>query len=97
MKNCKNDKPCYHRKKKHHHHQSLCPSLFQPSANSNRALTITMSNKEEAPQESSMISKGEQVIMHTALVEAESLDESRHKPVRVLLGTGSHRTYVTED
>ena len=76
---------------------NLRPSLFQPSANSDSALTITTSNKKEAPQESSMISTGEQVIMNTALVEAGSLDESSHEPVRVLLGTGSYQTYVTED
>ena len=56
-----------------------------------------MSNKKEAQQESSMLTTGEQVIMNTALVEAESLDESSHEPVRIILGTGSHRTYVTED
>ena len=97
MKNCTNEKQCYHCKEKHHHHRSLCPKLFESTANRDNALTITMSRHKEAAQESSMLSTGEQVVMQTALVEAVSLDESRHEPVRILLDTGSHRTYITED
>ena len=97
MKNCTNEKQCYHCKEKHHHHRSLCPKLFESTANRDNALTITMSRHKEAAQESSMLSTGEQVVMQTALVGAVSLDESRHEPVRILLDTGSHRTYITED
>ena len=92
-----NERQCYHYMKKNHHHRSLWPRLFEATANSDSAMTITMDITKETSQESSMLSTGEQVVMQTALLEAVSLYESRHETVRILLSTGSHRTYTTED
>jgi len=48
-------------------------------------------------KEVSMLSAGEQVIMQTALVEAMDIEQSRSETTRIMMDTGSQRTYVTED
>ena len=44
-----------------------------------------------------MLSAGEQVVMQTALVEAMSTDHLKTEVTRVLMDTGSSRTYITEE
>ena len=98
MKSCKKDKPCYHCKAKGSHHRSLCPKLFEHPNQSNANLTITNSDEEDnAQNESSLLAVGEQIVMQTALVEAINPNEQYKEPVRILLDTGSHRTYITEE
>jgi len=68
--------------------------LFENKSNNDSALTITSTTKNT---QASLLSTGEQVVMQTALIEAVSPDESRRELVRILLDTGSHRTYITEE
>jgi len=101
MNNCKVEKPCFHCKKRGNHHRSLCPSLFEQkgTTTTDNALTATAAFSEMKAQEKevSMLSAGEQVIMQTALVEAMDIDQSRSETTRIMMDTGSQRTYVTED
>ena len=44
-----------------------------------------------------MISAGEQVIMQTALVETDNTDQTRKYITRIIMDTGSQRTYISQD
>ncbi|MEM7375589.1 MAG: reverse transcriptase domain-containing protein [Bacteroidota bacterium] len=55
-------------------------------------------NQEETLiEEEGLLSAGENVIMQTALVEAMDGEESCSETTRVLMDTGSSRTYITEE
>ena len=47
--------------------------------------------------ENSLLATGEQVLKQTATSEVQGLNKPRKKIIRLLLDTGSQRTYITED
>ena len=98
---CRRRKICFHCKQTDHH-RSLCPEIFKANKSNKdaiNALTINEKDLEENinDQATSLLSQGEQVIMQTALVEAMDQEESKSEVTRILMDTGSSRTYVTED
>ena len=99
--NCKVTKPYFHCKTAKSHHRSLCPSLFgTPEATPNNVFTSNVAEQEREPadnNETSMLSMNEQVIMQTALVEVMDPAETKSQVTRILMDTGSQRTYVTEE
>ena len=94
------EKPCYHCKEKESHHQSRCPKLFKtkkPPSNSFFTANTALLSVEDFSEGQSMLAAGEQVIMQTALNEAMDLGPSKSEIMRVLMDTGSQRTYITEE
>lgn len=47
--------------------------------------------------EHTLLSSDKQVLMQTATVEVENLQKSRKVTTRLLLDTGSQRTYITNE
>jgi len=107
MKDCKvTGKLCVHCGERDKHHRSLCPKKFSREATrkpsnstlmSNDVLPENPSHDEVSSNETAMLSVGEHVVMQTAMVEVMPPDESASEVTRVLMDTGSSRTYVTED
>ena len=73
------------------HHRSLCPTKFGESNKENEDI-------RKHQTENNLIALGENVVMQTALVTVENSDNNALKmETRVLLETGSQRTYKTKD
>ena len=53
--------------------------------------------EESSREESGLLSYDESVLMQTATTEVKSLEKDKSEQVRLLLDSGSHRTYVTVD
>ena len=100
MTKFKVEKACCHCKEKESHHQSLCPKPFKqkilPSNSFFTANTIPPL-VEDCSEGQSMLAAGEQVIMQTALIEAMDPGQSKSEITRVLMDTGSQRTYISEE
>ena len=82
IKDCKVEKPFFHFDQVKNHHRSFCPKKFV---------------KEIRRQSSNwVLSYGEKVIMQTATVGASN-SEARIPTIktRILMDTGSQKTYVT--
>ena len=47
-------------------------------------------------EEEALVSSGEMVLMQTAKTEVKNQDKSKCEQARILLDSGSQRTYVTE-
>ena len=101
-------KICIHCGEKDKHHRSLCLRKFshevtrKPSDNLMMSNNILLKNsaREEimsSNEETTVLSVGENAVMQTAMVEVMPPGESTSEVARVLLETGSSRTYVTED
>ena len=79
---------------------SLCPKLFKkkkPPSNSVFTANTAPPLVENCSEGQSMLAAGEQVIIQTALIEAMDPVQSKSDITRVLLDTGSQRTYITEE
>ena len=55
-----------------------------------------LSKEATSNEEMMMLATGEHIVMQTALAEATSTDQMVSEVTRVLMDTGSSRTYVTE-
>jgi len=88
-KNCAKDKICAHCGKKNEHHRSLCPTVFPDSDSS---LSSIKDSVEAKPTEGTKTN----VLMQTITTTVKSTQGSSSKPVRLILDSGSQRTYVTE-
>ena len=61
-------------------------------------MTNDVLSKEATPnKEMTMLVAGKHVVMQTALIEATSTDQMLSEVTRVLMDTGSSRTYFTEE
>ena len=97
-KECKQNKMCVHCGEFNIHHRSLCPKKFR-SKISNVHLSEERSDcVGEIPenQESVLVSSGETVLMQTASKEVKNTGDFHGEHIRILLDSGSQRTYVTE-
>ena len=83
-------------KDKHH-----CTKKFKNKeeiTTNNAIVTNNVLSKEAIPnKETTMLAAGKHVVMQTALVEATSTDQMLSEVTRVLIDTGSSRTYVTKE
>ena len=97
---CKRQKPCHYCKKVGHN-RALCLTRDkrEPKNAENGMIAGDESENEEETliEEEGLLSAGENVIMQTALIEAMDGDESTSETTRVLMDTGSSRTYITQD
>ena len=93
QKDCKANKVCVHCQQKNKHHRSLCINKFQEKpAETAHVVTETISTVTE----NTLLASDEQVLMQTATVEVENLEKSGKQTIRLLLDTGSQRSYITE-
>ena len=97
-KDCKRSKACVHCGEVNSHHRSLCPKKYKASVSNAHLIEETDELKEVSvcAEENVLVSSGEMVLMQTA--KAEIMNPNKHKSdqVRILLDSGSQRTYVTE-
>ena len=98
-KDCKKNKTCVYCGEVNAHHRSLCPRKFKlkpSSANLSEEFT-TISEEEASAEENVLISSGEMVLMQTAKSEIKNPTNAKSNIVRILLDSGSQRTYITEE
>ena len=92
-RNCdKRERACAHCGRKGHHHRSLCPKLFI-NKEENRDQT-TLSSIEQTNGEPKKMEAN--VLMQTASVMVRNVDESSSSTIRLILDSGSQRTYITK-
>ena len=89
-KNCAKEKICAHCGKKNDHHRSLCPTLF-PNSDSSGLSSI----EDTVEAKLNEVTKTN-VLMQTATTTVKNVQGSSSMPVRLILDSGSQRTYVTE-
>ena len=92
LKDCRRDRPCAHCNRPSHH-RSLCLKLFDPQSNpppESQKVSNVINGKEM------MLTSGSQVQMQTATSMVKNLSGSSSALVRMILDSGSQRTYVTE-
>ena len=88
--------------RRNHHHRSLCPQKFGTAANEQANLAEEIEPEEIEPEddnphtENSLISSGEMVLTQTARADINNPNNGLKENVRLLLDSGSQRTYVTE-
>ena len=100
MAKCKVGKSGYHCKEKESHHRSLCPKFLKrkkPPSNSVFRANTAPPLVEDCNEGQSMLAAGEQVILQTVIIEAMDPGQSKSEITRVLMDTGSQRTYITEE
>ncbi|XP_056016952.1 uncharacterized protein LOC125656535 [Ostrea edulis] len=112
IKDCRVVKPCFHCRESRNHHRSLCPKKFphqrdestrlEKSTQKETSCLADESHKEkhstaESLQESSMFTSGDIVLMQTAHTEVSNPVTNKKEAVRILMDSGSQRTYITED
>ena len=93
LRECNSTRGCVYCKKKVNHHRSLCPSQFSTQQKE-------MSNASLEMKETNFVTTEERVIMQTAMIDLENgKDEGNRikQKVRVLLDSGSQRTYISKD
>lgn len=95
QRDCKTNKMCVHCQQKNRHHRSLCINKF-PEKPKETVNTVTEPISTTITAENTLLASDEQVLMQTATAEVEDLQKSRKQTIRLLLDTGSQRTYITE-
>ncbi len=98
---CRRSKACVHCGESNAHHRSLCPKKFKysDSVQTRREVSALTeeTNEPNKCQENALISSGECVLMQTAKAEIKNPNSSSSAEVRLLLDSGSQRTYITEN
>lgn len=102
---CKANKVCVHCQEKNRHHRSLCSKTFPtetppetpPEIPTDTVNTVTEPEQTIIAQDNYLLASDEQVLMQTATTEVEDLNKTNKQTVSILLDTGSHRTYITEE
>ena len=99
-KDCKMGKASVHCGEVNTHHRSLCPKKFKSSVVSAHLTEEIQDDHNEygCSGENVLVSSGEMVLMQTARTEirGQGQENSKGETVRILLDSGSQRTYVTE-
>ncbi|XP_077989885.1 uncharacterized protein LOC144444346 [Glandiceps talaboti] len=98
IRDCRVDKACRHCHQRRNHHRSLCPLRFSTGKReSSRLIAEPTLDDGEPRQERALMAAGEVVLMQTATARIRKPNSPRDsKNVRLLLDTGSHRSYITE-
>ena len=93
LRECNSPRACVYCKKKGNHHRSLCPSQFSMQQKE-------MSNASLETKETNLVATEERVIIQTVTVDLKNgKDEVNEikQSVRILLDSGSQRTYISKD
>lgn len=96
-KECKKTKTCVYCGEINIHHRSLCPQKFKTKVSSAH-MSGEITDISEAcvcSSENNLVSAGEMVLRQTAKSEVRNPLNSKCDMVRILLDSGSQRTYVT--
>ena len=97
-KDFQRQRTCFHCGR-NNHHRSLCPNLFtaedQPSESGLQSVH-TPSIQEETKGKAATVACGNQVLMQTASTTALNTSGDQSVPVRMILDSGSQRTYITQ-
>ena len=101
-RDCKSSKRCVYCGEFSVHHRSLCPSKLErtrvtESVHVAEGAVAELAPSVSAQHESTCLSVGESVLMQTALTEVHNTNNSKAEQIRVLLDSGSQRTYITEE
>ncbi|XP_061194310.1 uncharacterized protein LOC133202484 [Saccostrea echinata] len=98
-KDCKVDKPCVHCHQTKKHHRSLCNKKIQLLRKTSHFVEAEIYDSEpvNSVTENSLLSSGSMLLMQTARIDASDLKGRRVESVRILMDSGSQRTYVTEE
>ena len=99
LKDCTSDKACAHCGKTRKHHRSLCLKKFPSVHNEIAHVTeeaATPDDQNPSNTEESLLSSGDIVLMQTAKTIISNPSSHENKEVRLLLDSGSQRTYITE-
>ena len=75
------------------HHRSLCIIKFSKKSGSESA-RLTEEVENMVSEEPGLLSCHETVLMQTALTEVKGKENTKSECVRLILDSGSHRTYV---
>ena len=100
-KECKSKKLCVHCGSFNAHHRSLCPKKFDvKNTEANVAYKCSNMIEESAETKSTelpaLVSTNEMVLMQTAKVEVSDTNRDNWEHVRLLMDSGSQRSYITE-
>ena len=96
---CKGSKICVHCGEKNVHHRSLCPKKFKMKRSIETVQLIeeiSDPHDKTGQHENVLVSSNESVLMQTAQVEVVNSETSAKTQIRLLLDSGSQRTYVSE-
>ncbi|MCG8034488.1 MAG: DUF1759 domain-containing protein [Candidatus Thiodiazotropha taylori] len=95
-KECKRSKVCVHCGEVNAHHRSLCPKKFKQVTNNTPQEVNVLTEQSNVREENALISSGAFVLMQTATTEIRNPKNANCETVRLLLDSGSQRTYITE-
>ena len=102
LKDCRRNRQCAHCSKLNHH-RSLCPKLFNNGPQSSNVPPEIPETNTEAQtvsgvvdEEKIMLTSTNQVLMQTATAPIKNIPGDVSLTVRIILDSGSQRTYVTE-
>ena len=98
-KDCQSQRSCAHCGK-NNHHRSLCPKLFanneeKPPESGLQAVN-TCGEVDATTAEEATVVGGSHVLMQTATATISDTSGNQSMPIRMILDSGSQRTYVTE-
>ena len=94
-KSCTRDRACAHCGNKNHH-RSLCPKLFVASERKPDVPSDVQNKNSATNVEKAMLASDSQVQMQTATSMVKNVSGSSSISVRIILDSGSQRTYITE-
>ena len=98
-KDCQRQRSCAHCGK-NNHHRSLCPKLFanneeKPPESGLQAVN-TCGEVDATTAEEAAVVGGSHVLMQTATATISDTSGNQSMPIRMILDSGSQRTYITE-
>ena len=93
-RNCKRNRVCAHCGERNQHHRSLCPTLFVKSKTSS-GLSSIIDNEAETQLTDTGTTKTN-VLLQTATTVVKNTHGESSTSVRLILDSGSQRTYITE-
>ena len=93
---CQERVRCFYCQQWNHHHRSLCPKQFEATHRETLNLAEELPEHSEVVNtENSLISSGEMVLMQTAKTDIKNPVNGIRQNARILLDSGSQRTYIT--
>ena len=97
-KDCDINKTCVYCGEANVHHRSLCPKKYKANITSTYLSRETdgVSGTNDQIEENVLISSEEIVLMQTATTEIRDTNNSHSTQTRLLLDSGSQRTYILE-
>lgn len=94
LKDCKSERKCVYCGKSKKHHRSLCLKKFPINAEMSSLPEDVVETPNE--NEGTLLSSGDTVLMQTAKTVVHNLSKPKTEEIRLLLDSGSQRTYITK-